>query len=259
MAMKSNTNGESTGPAKVPADAAARAIARGCLKAALATLDRATGHPYASLVTVATAMDATPVVLISRLALHTQNILADTRASILFDASGSAGDPLAGGRVTFIGRMERTEEPALRRRFLARHAEAESYADFPDFGFFRLVVERAHYVGGFGRIVPFDAGQILLDVSKAAGLAEAEPEIIDHMNEDHAAAVELYATRLAGGSGGAWRMTGIDPEGCDVMSAGDVRRIPFSVPVTTPALARQELARLAAQARERTAIGSPGA
>jgi hypothetical protein len=252
MAMKSNTNEKSTGPEKAPSEVAARSIARGCLKAALATLDRSSGHPNASLVTVATALDASPIVLISRLALHTQNILADARASVLFDASGSDGDPLAGGRVTFIGRMERTADAALRRRFLARHPEAEGYADFPDFGFFRLAVERAHFVGGFGRIVPFEASQILLDVSAAGGLAEAEPEILAHMNEDHAAAVELYATRLAGAPGGAWRMVGIDPEGCDVMCAGDARRIPFAVAVTTPALARQELARLAAEARERT-------
>ncbi len=144
----------------------------------------------------------------------------------------------------------KTESPDARRRFLARHPEAEGYADFPDFGFFKLEAERAHYIGGFGRIVPMERAQILLDVSATAALSEAEAEIIEHMNADHAAAVELYATVLAGAPGGPWRMTGIDPEGCDLVCSGDARRISFGSLLTTPGQARQELSRLAAEARQ---------
>jgi hypothetical protein len=249
MAMKSNAN-EAANPARdMPADRAARDIVRSALKGALATLDRATGHPYASLVTVATGVDGTPLLLISRLALHTQNLAADPRASLLVETGDMATDPLAAGRVTVIGRAEVTPDPQARSRFLARQPAAEMYAGFADFAFWRLVPERAHFVGGFGRIVPLEAPAILTDVSDARGLIEAEPEIVAHMNADHAAAVELYATALAGAPAGPWRVTGVDPEGCDLVCDGEARRIPFAVRVTSPALARQELTRLAAKAR----------
>ena len=132
--MKSNNKDPKTETAKASANHAARVILRTALKGSLATLDRLGGHPYASLVTVATEMDGALVLLISKLALHTQNIIVDSKASLLLDASGADGDPLAGGRVTLIGRVVKTESTAARRRFLARHPEALMYADFPDFG-----------------------------------------------------------------------------------------------------------------------------
>ena len=249
MAMKSNNNDPQPTRGMETPDHAARVILRSALKGSLATLDRLSGHPYASLVTVATMPDASPVLLISKLALHTQNIGADSRASLLVDSSGSDASPLAGGRVTLIGRAERTDSTSARRRFLARHPESAMYADFPDFDFYTLNVERAHFVGGFGRIVPFDRRQILLGLSDVGTLAGAEADIVGHMNADHAATVELYATALAGAPGGPWRMTGIDPEGCDLVCSGDARRISFETPVTTPGSARQEFTRLAGVAR----------
>lgn len=247
--MNSNNKQMNSTAVNPPSDRIARDVIRSARKAALATLDRTSGHPYASLVTVATDMDGTPLLLISRLALHTQNIANDDRASLLFDASGADGDPLAGGRVTVVGRARTTSSTSARRRFLARHPEAAMYADFPDFAFYELEVERAHYIGGFGRIVPLERSSIVVDVSAAASLSEAEAEIVEHMNDDHADAVALYATRIADAPGGAWRMTGIDPEGCDLVFGGEVRRISFAEPITTPAMARKELARLAAKAR----------
>ena len=108
----------------------------------------------------------------------------------------------------------------VRRRFLARHPEAAFYADFPDFGFWRLRVEGAHYIGGFGRIFDLDPGDLLLPLADAEGLVEAEPGIVEHMNEDHADALELYATALGDAGPGPWRMAGIDPEGFDIVLDG---------------------------------------
>lgn len=227
----------------------ARRIVRTCLKASLATLDRQNGHPYASLVTVATDIAGRPLMLISRLALHTQNLLNDARASLLFDATAADADPLAGGRVTVSGRVNPTQDAATTRRFLARHPEAAGYAAFSDFAFFSLGVERAHYVGGFGRIVSLMGPDILTDLSGADSLVAAESEIVDHMNEDHAATVQLYATHLLGAKPGAWRVTGIDPEGCDIVRPGDALRLPFQDRVTTPEAIRVEFQRLAALAR----------
>lgn len=232
--------------------ATARALVRQALKGSIATLDRTSGHPYASLVTVATEPDGSPLFLISRLALHTQNLLADGRASLLIDATGASGDPLAGGRVTLIGQAAPTESSTAKRRFLARHPEAEMYAGFADFAFYALAVERAHFVGGFGRIVGFEPDDVVLGAREAGALAKAETDIVEHMNADHAGALDLYATRLAGAGPGPWRMTGIDPEGLDLVADGRACRIAFAARIANPAAARQELVRLAAEARAKT-------
>jgi putative heme iron utilization protein len=236
-------------PSKAELAADARGLVRRALKASLATIASGSGYPYASLITVATEASGAPIFLISALAQHTKNLASDPRASILFDGTGAAGDPLQGARVTLFGRAEKIADEAVRRRFLARHPEAGFYSDFPDFAFWRLEVEGAHYIGGFGRIVDLSPAELLVDIGPASDLLAAEPGIIEHMNDNHREAIRLYATRLAGGSEGAWRMSGIDPEGCDLIFEGDARRIRFAAPIATPGEARAELVRLVNAAR----------
>jgi putative heme iron utilization protein len=249
MAQANTSTAERPERADLAADA--RALIRRALKGSLATLAAANGHPYASLITVATDGEGRPAFLISTLAQHTRNLAKDDRASILFDGTSAAGDPLEGARVTVFGRAEKTADADVRQRFLARHPEAGFYADFPDFGFWRLKVEGAHYIGGFGRIVDFAPSDILVDTQDAGELLRSEADILEHMNADHADAVRLYATRLAGGPEGMWRMAGIDPEGCDLVCDGETRRIPFATRIATPGEARRELVRLAEEARKR--------
>ena len=229
--------------------AAASSLLRSALKGSLATLQRGSGHPYASLVLTATDSDGAPLFLISRLALHTQNLAADARASLLIDGTGTEADPMAGARVTLIGSARPTTSATARVRFLARHPSARGYADFPDFAFYALTVESAHYIGGFGRIVDIGANDLLVPLAGAEALIEAEPGIVSHMNEDHADVIELYATRLLGAKPGAWRMTGIDPEGCDLVLGAQGLRLPFTVRVVNANAARQELVRLVGAAR----------
>ncbi|MEW5963116.1 MAG: DUF2470 domain-containing protein [Pseudomonadota bacterium] len=238
--------------AEAAPDRVARRLVRSAFKGALATLDRSSGHPYASLVTVATDAAGEPLLLVSRLALHTQNLEHDARASLLVDASGGDGDPLAGGRVSVIGRavrLDRGSDAAERRRFLARHPAAEGYASFADFAFWRLVVERAHYVGGFGRIVSLAREDVVLDLAGREGLLAAEDDILAHMNADHADTLALCATRLLGAEPADWRMTGIDPEGLDLVAGGEGLRLDFDSPIGSPAEARVALAALARAAR----------
>lgn len=235
---------------------AARSIIRSALKASLATLESGTGFPYASLVTVAFGPNGTPLLLLSQLAVHTRNLQAERRASLLFDASDGAGDPLAGGRVTVIGRMEPiSSDTTVRRRFLARHPGAEMYVDFSDFGFWQLEVERAHYIGGFGRIVDLSAAELLVDISRAQKLVDAEADIIAHMNDDHSDALQLYATRLASvgarAGAGPWRMSGVDSAGFDLVDGEQALRIDFTTSVTNPEDARAEFVRMAKDARAR--------
>jgi len=236
-------------PKLTPAEVS-RAMMRGALKGYLATIDRRSGHPYASLVTVATEPDGRPLFLISNLALHTQNLEYDPRASLIVDETGVSGDPLAGGRVTFIGKVLPTASTTARRRFLARHPAAEMYVAFADFGFFAMEISRAHYIGGFGRIVDLEADELLIDIAGAEKLIEAEAGIVSHMNEDHSDAIELYARRTAGAQGvGSCRMAGIDPDGMDLINGDRGLRIGFPARISTPADARKMLVDLAAEAR----------
>lgn len=230
---------------------AARRLTRMALKGSLATLDRETGHPYASLVLVATEPDGAPIFLISNLALHTRNLQKDPRASVLVDGTGGLGDPLTGGRVTLMGEAKPTASATALRRFLARHPSAEGYAGFADFAVYRLAPARGHYIGGFGRIVDLEPESLLTDVAAAEGLIEAEAGIIEHMNSDHADAVALYATELAGCTPGAWRMCGIDPGGADLLHCTTAARIDFPTRVHTPDEARGVLVGLVGEARAR--------
>ncbi len=149
----SGTSHKST-PETHDAAADAARLVRATSKAALATLDQATGHPYASLVTVALDADAAPILLLSGLARHTRNLEANPRASLLVSPENSPpGDPLALARVTLVGTVIPTASPTARDCFLARHPDAEGYASFADFRFYAMSLLEAHFIGGFGRIV----------------------------------------------------------------------------------------------------------
>lgn len=236
-------------PDKSEIAADARSLMRRAFKASLASLDSPSGTPYASLITVGTEPSGAPIFLISTLARHTRNLVDDPRASILIDGTDAAADPLQGARLTLSGKAEKVTGEAVKRRFLARHPEAGFYVDFPDFSFWRLALEGAHYIGGFGRIVDLQATDLLVSLEGADALLDAEPGIVAHMNEDHADAVALYALAFTGGDPGPWRMTGIDPEGCDIAFGADGRRVVFANRVLTPGDARKELVRLAEEAR----------
>jgi len=226
--------------------ATARRLVRSLDRATLATSQD--GWPYASLVLAAADQDASPLLLLSDLAEHSKNLKRDSRASLLFDGTAERDDPLTGPRVTVLGEAKPVADPRLMARFTARHPAAAAYAGFADFRLYRLDVARAHLVAGFGRIHAIAADALLSPA--AAALAQAESDILQHMNQDHAEAIELYATRLAGASGGDWRMTGIDPEGIDLRRGGAVARLDFPVPVGDAEGARAALVRLAREARE---------
>src|SRR3979490_1190336 len=115
----------------------ARSLLRRRREGALATLMTGSGDPYCSLVNVASNWDGSPILLISRLALHTRNILGDPRVSLMLDEQAE-GDPLEGARIMLAGRAEQAEgaeEEILRRRYLNAHPSAEAFVSFKDFSF----------------------------------------------------------------------------------------------------------------------------
>jgi len=227
-----------------------RNLVRGLDRASLASalpIDGGSAWPYASLVLVAVDHDLAPILLLSDLAEHTRAIAADSRVSLLFDGTAGLDQPLAGPRVSMLGRAGRTDDARLKRRFLAHHPEAEAYAAFKDFNFYRVAPERAHLVGGFGKIHWFTMAELLSEPPPAP-LAESEAAIIDHMNADHADALQRYAGKLLGLPAGAWKMTGIDGEGLDIRCAGRVARLAFDRPIRDVQEARQLLIALAGKA-----------
>lgn len=229
----------------------ARSLLRRSRQGALATLMTESHDPYCSLVNIASHFDASPILLISRLALHTRNILADNRVSLMLDER-TAGDPLEGARIMLAGRAEEAagdQAEILRRRYLNAHPSAEVFVDFKDFSFFRIVPAGAHLVAGFGRIIDLKPAQFLTDIGDVEGLLEAEHGAVEHMNEDHREAMNLYATRLLGADSADWVCTGCDPDGID-MQAGDITlRLDFPERVTNGTALRKMLVRLVGEAR----------
>ncbi len=217
---------------------------------ALSTLDPQ-GFPHGSYVTFA-LIGADPVLLISKLATHTQHLLRDPRASLLVHESG-ATDPLANGRVTLIGRCEKaTDAGAARRAFLAVHPGAAYYADFADFAFYRLAVSSVRYIGGYGRMSWVDADE--LHAATPDPMAEHAAGVLAHMNADHAEALLSYArafTRAESAERAV--MTGIDRHGFEmsVKTPAGVRpaRIAFAAGIATPDEARKALVALVKEAR----------
>lgn len=229
-----------------------RRLLRRRRQGALATLMSDSGAPYCSLVNVATHFDGSPILLISRLAVHTRNLLDDPRVSLMLDER-AAGDPLEGARIMLAGTAVSAAGEGglavLRRRYLSAHPGAEAFADFADFSFFRICVENVHLVAGFGRIVDLQAAQVLTDLTGCDALLAAEPDIVQHMNAEHLDAMNLYAVKLAGAAKGAWRCTGCDPDGIDLQDSNLTERIQFPRRVSDPYSLRAMLRELALQAR----------
>ncbi len=205
------------------ADAAViRALLRQAMPATLGTIDAETGHPYASLVQMATRSNAEPLLLISSLARHTRNLHADPRVSLLADSRTLPGDPLTLPRATLLGHASENAHPQDLARFVGRHPEAASYAGFSDFGLWRLTIESAHLVAGFGRIKTVPGARIVLPARLVDLLAERELDLVRALNAEFFAA-DTRGDEHAGPDG----VVSLDPEGLDVRVAGIVHRLSF--------------------------------
>jgi hypothetical protein len=193
-------------PASQTPGTAVRRLLRGVDRAALATRlpegaetpePGSGGWPYASLVLLAVDQTAAPLLLISDLAEHTKNIRADPRVALLVDGTAGLADPLTGARASLLGRAAPCADASALARYVARHPSAAGYAGFKDFHLFRVSVTAAHLVAGFGRI-HWAAASDILD-RPAPALVESEAEIVAHMNQDHADALDLVARRRSRG------------------------------------------------------------
>ncbi len=227
----------------------ARALVRLRNNAALGTV-MADGSPLVTLIALATAPDGTPLLLLSRIAGHTQNIARDPRVSLLICDDGGLGDPpedpMTGARLSLTGEavlVEPQDTLAAKTRFIARHPASAPYDTDLDFCYFRVQLTQGRFNQGFGSFQKLGPSELL--IAGPEELAHAEKAIVSHMNEDHGAAIDHYACGVLGRSGGGWRMTGIDAEGADLARGGEYTRLSFPSPVSTPQEARNALIALA--------------
>lgn len=206
----------------------ARGLMRRARSASLGTALRSQdGWPYVSLVTAACDHDGSPLLLLSDLSDHTRNLAADPRGSLLFEAASGRTNPQTGPRVSVLGRIEKSHVYRHRRRFLARHPSASLYAGFGDFFIYKMTVERAHSVAGFGRAHWIEADALLTGAGAAEEIAAGEPRILELMNAGRADDVTLFANRLLDRRGDGWTMIALDPDGCDLRRKNTLARLDF--------------------------------
>lgn len=227
--------------------AAARAYLRRHYGGFLSTLSaRLAGYPFGSVAPYVLDHEARPLFLISRLAEHTRNIDADARASLLVNDSGA--DLQAGARLTLVGDAARLSHGAesLQARYLSYYPDAARLVALGDFALYRLEPRELRWIGGFGDIrwIPAEAVR-----PPASRLAEAEPDILVHMNGEHAHNLLDYCRHGRGKPPATAQMVGIDCDGFDVRCDGELTRFEFGAPVTNAAAARKALVELARKAR----------
>ncbi|NIZ01045.1 HugZ family protein [Thalassospira lucentensis] len=215
------------------------------------------GWPVASMVVPATDLDGAPILLISELADHTRHLKADARLSLLFSGSDNPSNATSQiqtdtARLTLFGRAIPDTSAAVRNRYLLAHPDAAQYADFADFGFYRVDVEAAYWVGGFGKQRRLTGKQFLIDDCDA--LKEGHDQIINHMNADHLDAIaDIVAYETDHASDLDWKMISIDCDGMvlgtDLPESPNIR-IEFPHPVHAPTDARQILVEMCKKSRD---------
>ena len=221
----------------------------------LSTLSRKQpGFPFGSVMPYGLDDRANPVFLISTMAMHTQNVQADPRSSLLVTQPDTTGDPLGASRVTLIGNVlpiPVSEVSEARRVYLARYANSKHWVDFDDFSFYRMQVVDVYYVGGFGVMGWVTDSEYYS--AKPDPLADTTTDIIQHMNTDHGDALVLILQAFAGIESQEVAMTSVDRLGFHVRfrppDGTRTARIAFLREVSSPEEARKVLVEMMDQAR----------
>jgi len=223
----------------------------------LSTLSRKQpGFPFGSVMPYGLGAQGHPIFLISTMAMHTQNLKADARASLLVTQDDTDGEPLGASRVTLVGNalpVPNTELAEVRKLYLERHANSKYWVDFEDFSFYRMDVVDIYFVGGFGVMGWVPAAEYM--GCQPDPLADSMTEIIQHMNADHKDALVLLARTFAHIDSLEATMTAVDRLGfhARLKTAEGMRgaRIAFLREVRTSVQTREVLVEMVQQARQR--------
>jgi putative heme iron utilization protein len=224
--------------------------------ATLSTLSRKQpGFPFGSLMPYALDDRGRPLFLISNMAMHTQNIKADPRASLFVTQPAADGDPLGAARATLIGNIlevPKEDKPTVRELYLARHENSRYWVDFADFSFFRMDILDLYYVGGFGVMGWVTAADYA--VAAPDPLADTAQGILAHMNADHIDSMILLARTHSQLEATEATMTAVDRLGFHLRlkTAEGMKgtRINFPNEVHTPTETRTALVEMVRQARQ---------
>lgn len=232
----------------------ARSLVRQGGASTLSTMSaRRPGFPFGSVMPYAEDEHGEPLLLISSMAMHTQNLLADPRCTLLICESGD-GDILGRGRVSLMGEARQVEGdaiPAAREQYLAAQAAAAQWIEYSDFQLFRISLIDIYFVGGFGVM-----GWVAAEEYRQAEpdpLLDSAQHIIQHMNEDHADALTLLANTHGYADVEAAAMTSVDRLGFHVKLRTNEGqrggRINFPASVADADGCRQALVAMVKQAR----------
>jgi heme iron utilization protein len=221
----------------------------------LSTLSRKQpGFPFGSVMPYALDLSGRPIFLISTMAMHTQNLQADPRASLLVTQPDAIGDPLGASRVTLIGNVSKISEGEIaeaRKTYLERFANSKYWVDFEDFSFYRMSVADVYYVGGFGVMGWVQASDYVQ--AQADPLADSAAAILEHMNSGHKDALVLLARVFAAIKGEEASMTAVDRLGFHVRLKTEEgmkgTRIAFLQEVSSPEEVRKVLVEMVQRAR----------
>jgi hypothetical protein len=254
-----HASGTTSGQSEVPEPSfaeRARTLMHSGRIGSLSTLSRKqSGFPFGSLMPYALDAQGRPLFLISTMAMHTQNLQADPRASLFVTDPDASGDALGSSRVTLIGsviKVPETELAVAREVYLRGYPDSKYWVDFDDFFFYRMDVLDVYYVGGFGVMGWVAASEY--SQAQPDPLVDSKSEIIRHMNADHKDALVLVAKRFAGIEAQEANMTAVDRLGFHVRlkTQDGVKgaRIGFLREVRNSAQAREVFVAMVQQARE---------
>lgn len=257
-------NRQHAGPGPVTPDVAepalaerARTLASVGLIASLSTHSRKfPGFPFGSVMPYAADGLGRPIFFISSMAMHTQNLRQDPRASLLITQPDVAGDPLGASRLTLVGEVTEVPAPEVRDLYLSRYENAKFWQDYTDFAYYRLEVSGVYFIGGFGVMGWISAEEYA--AAQPDPLAEAAPGIIRHMNADHADALRLIVHRFTDEAPDEAAITAVDRLGFHVrLKSGDRihgRRVAFLRGVKDAEDARAVFIEMVRQARSAEAV-----
>jgi putative heme iron utilization protein len=218
------------------------------------------GYPFGSVAPFVLDHSGQPIVLISTIAEHTKNIIANPKVSLLVLAG--MDDLQANARLTLLGEATIIDKSGahLRARYLRYFPQAAGYFDMHDFHFYRISITQVRYIAGFGKMGWLTANDFSkagshLEATTESTLAEQESAIIEHMNADHSASLIAYCQHFHGLSVDKAQMLGIDSDGFDVQAIKDATekrlRFNFDHPIHDALTARTALVAMSKAAASR--------
>jgi len=225
----------------------ARRLLRAARSGTLAS--SAGGQPFASLVTPATAPDASVLLLLSELSEHTRHLRAEPRCAVLVAGAPTEANPQTAPRLTLTGTAEPADDAALKARWLAIHPYASRYAAFADFRLWRIRPRGGLFVAGFARATRLRLADLAPAPAAVAAIEAVAPGIMRHCNTDYPDALDAIARGAGAREATGWRMVAVDADGCDLARREAVLRVPWSASLTGADALRDELSRLAQEAR----------